>query len=108
MKLDALLSQVATVKVDGPVDRDITAIAYDSRRVKPGTLFVALKGEKVDGAAFVEKAVTAGAEAVVSEAVEFKTRATNVTVADARIALADLAATFFQYPARALKIAGVT
>ncbi len=108
MKLDALLSKISTVKVDGPLDREITAIAYDSRRVKPGTLFVALKGEKVDGAAFVEKAVAAGAEAVVSEAAEFKTRATNVTVADARIALADLAAAFFENPSRALKIAGVT
>ena len=108
MKLENLLSQVATIKVDGPVDRDITAIAYDSRRVKEGTLFVALKGEKVDGAAFVEKAVAAGAEAVVSEAAEFKTRATNITVLDARVALADLAAAFFQHPARALKIAGVT
>jgi len=108
MKLESLLSQVATIKVDGPVDRDITSITYDSRRVKPGTLFVALKGEKVDGAAFVEKAVAAGAEAVVSETVEFKTRATNVTVANARIALADLGAAFFQHPARALKIAGVT
>ena len=108
MKLDALLSQIATVKVEGPVDRDITAIAYDSRRVKPGTLFVALKGEKVDGAAFVEKAVAAGAGAVVSEEAEFKTRATNITVLDARNALADLGAAFFQHPARALKIAGVT
>ncbi len=108
MKLDALLSQVATIKVDGPVDREITSIAYDSRRVKPGTLFVALKGEKVDGAAFVDAAVAAGAEAVVSETVEFKTRATNVTVTNARIALADLGAAFFQHPTRALKIAGVT
>jgi UDP-N-acetylmuramoyl-L-alanyl-D-glutamate--2,6-diaminopimelate ligase len=108
MKLEALLSQIATIKVDGPVDREITSIAYDSRRVKPGTLFVALKGEKVDGAAFIEKAIAAGAEAVVSETAEFKTRATNVTVADARITLADLGAAFFQHPARALKIAGVT
>jgi UDP-N-acetylmuramoyl-L-alanyl-D-glutamate--2,6-diaminopimelate ligase len=108
MKLDALLSQIATIKVDGPRDREITGLAYDSRRVKPGSLFIALKGEKVDGAAFVEKAVAAGAEAVISEQAEFKTRATNITVADARVALADLAAAFFQHPARALKIAAVT
>ena len=108
MKLSALLSQVATIKTEGSLDREITAITYDSRRVKPGTLFVALKGEKVDGAAFVEKAVAAGAEAVVSEEAEIKTRATNITVADARNALADLGAAFFQHPARALKIAGVT
>jgi UDP-N-acetylmuramoyl-L-alanyl-D-glutamate--2,6-diaminopimelate ligase len=108
MKLEALLSQVATIKVDGSLDREVTSIAYDSRRVKPGTVFVALKGEKVDGAAFVENAVAAGAEAVVSETPEFKTRAVNVTVANARVALADLAAAFYQHPARALKIAGVT
>ncbi len=108
MKLSALLSQVATIKTEGSLDREITAITYDSRRVKPGTLFVALKGEKVDGAAFVEKAVAAGAEAVVSEDAEIRTRATNITVADARNALADLGAAFFQHPARALKIAGVT
>lgn len=108
MKLEALLSQIATIKVEGPTDRDITSIAYDSRQVKPGALFIALKGEKVDGAAFVEKAVAAGAEAVVSETSEFRTRATNVTVADARNAMADLAAAYYQHPSRAMKIAGVT
>ena len=108
MKLDALLSSITTLKVDGPLDREITAIACDSRRVKPGTLFVALRGEKVDGSQFVEQAIAAGAEAVVSETAEFRTRATNVIVADARIALADLAAAFYQHPARFLKIAGVT
>ena len=108
MKLDALLSNIASIKIEGPLDREITAIAYDSRRVKPGTLFVALRGEKVDGSQFVEQAIAAGAEAVVSEVAEFRTRATNVIVADARVALADLAAAFYQHPARALKIAGVT
>ena len=108
MKLSALLSQFVTIKTEGSLDREITAITYDSNRVKPGTLFVALKGENVDGAAFVEKAVAAGAEAVVSEDAEIRTRATNITVADARNALADLGAAFFQHPARALKIAGVT
>ena len=108
MKLEALLASIATLKVEGSVDREIVAIAYDSRRVKPGTLFVALRGAKVDGSQFVEQAIAAGAEAVVSETEEFRTRATNVTVADARFALADLAATFYQHPARALKVAGVT
>ncbi len=108
MKLETLLSNIAAIKVDGPLDREITALAYDSRRVKPGSLFVALRGEKVDGSQFVEQAIAAGAEAVVSETAEFRTRATNVIVADARVALADLAAAFYQHPARHLKIAGVT
>jgi len=108
MKLEALLAILSALKTEGPLDREITAIAYDSRRVKPGTLFVALRGEKVDGSQFLEQAIAAGAEAVVSETSEFRTRATNITVADARRALADLAAAFYQYPARALKVAGVT
>lgn len=108
MKLGVLLPSIATLKVEGPVDREITAIAYDSRRVKPGTIFVVLRGAKVNGTQFLEQAIASGAEAVVSETEELRTRATNVTVADARIALADLAAALFQHPARALKIAGVT
>lgn len=108
MKLDALLSHCVTLKVDGSLDREITAIAYDSRRVKPGTLFVALRGEKVDGSQFVEQAIAVGAEAVVSEVAEFRTRATNIIVGDARLALADLAAAFYQFPSRALKVAGIT
>lgn len=108
MKLEALLAKIAILKVEGPVDREIVGIACDSRRVKSGTIFVALPGAKVDGSQFVEQAIAAGAEAVVSETAEFRTRATNVTVADARIALADLATTFYQHPARALKVAGVT
>jgi UDP-N-acetylmuramoyl-L-alanyl-D-glutamate--2,6-diaminopimelate ligase len=108
MKLDALLSQVPIVKADGPTDRDITNLTYDSRRVKPGTLFFALKGEKVDGSAFIDAAIAAGAEAIVSENTSIKTRATNIVVLDARNAMADFAAAYFQHPARALKIAGVT
>jgi UDP-N-acetylmuramoyl-L-alanyl-D-glutamate--2,6-diaminopimelate ligase len=108
VKLEALLSHAAVIQVDGPRDIDIAAIAYDSRLVKPGALFVALKGEKVDGAVFIEKAIASGAVAIVSEMGAVKAGITHITVADARIALADLAAGFYQNPARALKIAGVT
>jgi UDP-N-acetylmuramoyl-L-alanyl-D-glutamate--2,6-diaminopimelate ligase len=108
MKLEALLNNVARISVDGPLDREITSIAYDSRRVKPGCVFVAMKGEKVDGSIFVDNAIAAGAEAVVTESGQPKGRATSVIVPNAREALADLAANFFQHPARHLKVAGVT
>lgn len=108
MQLKALLSATSVTAVTGAMDREITSLAYDSRRVQPGALFVALKGEKVDGSHFVAQAVEKGAEAIVSEDGELKTRATNVVVPNARIALADLAAAFFQHPAKHLKIAGVT
>ncbi len=108
MQLKNLLTSTPTITVDGALDREITSISYDSRRVKPGGLFVALNGEHANGSDFVSQAVERGAEAVISEAGELKTRATNVVVPDCRAALADLAATFFQHPSRALKIAGVT
>ncbi|RYD70151.1 MAG: UDP-N-acetylmuramoyl-L-alanyl-D-glutamate--2,6-diaminopimelate ligase, partial [Verrucomicrobiaceae bacterium] len=108
MKLDALLSQTSTVLVDGASEVEIRSIAYDSRKAGPGSLFVALKGEKVDGTQFVTQAVENGAEAVVSEQGVAKSRATSVVVPDARVALADLAAAFYQHPSRHLKVAGIT
>ncbi len=108
MKLESLISCIQPLRVTGTRDRDITSLCYDSRRAQKGSLFFALRGEKVDGAQFVDTAVAAGAEAVVSEAKELQTRATNIVVANAREAMADMAAEFFQNPARHLKIAGIT
>ncbi len=108
MKLEALLNNVARVSVDGPLDREITSIAYDSRKVKPGCVFVAMKGEKVDGSIFIDNAIAAGAEAIVTESGQAKCRATIIVVPNAREALADLAANFFQHPAKHLKVGGIT
>lgn len=108
MKLEALLSQTPTVLVDGSAEREIRSIAYDSRKVVPGSLFVALKGEKVDGTEFVPQAVEKGAEAVVAEEGVARSQATSIVVPDARKALADLAAAFYEHPSRYLKVAGVT
>lgn len=108
MKLDALLKNLATISVDGPLDREVTSLAYDSRRVKQGSVFVAMKGEKVDGAQFVENAIAAGAEAIVSESAPRRSSTTSIVVPNARAALADIAANFYQHPAKHLKIAGVT
>ncbi len=108
MQLKGLLSATATTLIDGSVDREITSIAYDSRRVQPGALFVAIKGEKVDGSQFVEMALERGAVAVVSEHTELRSRATNIVVPNARWALADMAAAFYQNPSKHLKLAAVT
>src|SRR5436309_2270885 len=107
MQLKMLIEKLNPKRIDGQVDREISSIAYDSRRVKKGSLFVALRGEKIDGHKFVDQAVNQGAEAVVSEEQEQKTRATVIEVENTRIALADLSAAFFQHPSHAMKIAGV-
>ena len=87
----------------------IAAIAYDSRRVIPGSLFVALKGLKADGGAFVDQAVSRGAKAIVSESAKPDTIDVPwITVRDARLALALLADRFFNHPSRRMPVIGVT
>src|SRR5205809_870808 len=107
MQLKTLIAHVKTIQISGPTDREIASIAYDSRRVKKGCLFVALRGEKVDGHAFIGQAINQGAAAVVSEKPEQDARATMIAVEDSRAALADLAAVFFQHPSHHLKMTGV-
>ena len=92
-------------------DLEIQEIAYDSRKVKPGTLFVAIRGEKTDGNNFVSDAVARGAVAIVSEQANPATLPAEfpwIQVADARKALAITAANYFGRPAEVLKLIGVT
>lgn len=109
MQLEELLQAIPVIASEGDLNREITSIAYDSRKVKPGTLFVATKGEKVDGADFIPQAIQAGAAAIVSERAGIGgDKAAGVFVKNTREALADLAATFYGHPMRELKVAGVT
>lgn len=108
MLLRDLLKSIHPVKIEGSLEREIRTIAYDSRRVGPGTLFVAMKGEKIDGAQFIPNAIGAGAVAVVSETESIVGRATGIWVKNARESLADLADEFHGHPSRELKLAGVT
>ncbi len=108
MQLKTLLAAISPRAIDGPVDRAVDGIAYDSRRVQRNSLFVALRGEKADGHAFVEQAIEKGAGVIVAEREVQHARATLVQVENARTALADLSAAFFERPVRRLKMAGVT
>jgi len=108
MQLKQLTEQIQTRKIHGPTSVEIAALAYDSRQVKKDTLFVALKGEKVDGNTFVERAIAAGATAVVTEENVAHPRVTTIVVDNARAALADLACAFYKNPAKRLKMAAIT
>ena len=61
MNLQILSKAIQPVSVNGQLDRDITAICYDSRRVTEGSLFVALPGEKSDGSNYIDAAIDRGA-----------------------------------------------
>src|SRR5580700_8754634 len=108
MQLKTLLAATSVREVVGPVDRAVESIAYDSRRVQRNGLFVALRGEKSDGHDFISQAIEKGATVIVAERAEKNSRTTFVLVENTRTAMADLSARFFNYPARKLKLAGVT
>ena len=98
------------VVADGAVlGRAVKGVAYDSRKVSPGSLFVALKGQHADGLQFVPQALARGAMAVVSEAEPpADLRVAWIVVPDARRALAALAGAFFAHPSREMAVVGIT
>ncbi len=109
MKLSELLQGIGTIAVQGSMDCIIRSITTDSRQVKEGTLFIAVRGTKQDGHAFIEKAVEAGAAAVLCE--EKPNRATNlawVQVQNTTVLVGKLAARFFGEPSTFMKVIGVT
>ncbi|HEY3663072.1 MAG TPA: UDP-N-acetylmuramoyl-L-alanyl-D-glutamate--2,6-diaminopimelate ligase [Chthoniobacterales bacterium] len=108
MQLKILADSIPVQEVLGPLDREVDGIFYDSRRVQKNGLYVAVRGAHVDGHEFTEQAIERGASAIVVERPESHSRATSIVVADSRVALADLAFTFFKKPALRLKMAGVT
>lgn len=93
----------------GVRDRVVTAIAYDSRQATAGAIFVAVSGQRFDGAAFAADAIGRGAVLVVSaSAPPVDGRIAWVMVKDARLALAELAAAFHRDPSHDLTVVGVT
>jgi len=94
----------------GDLDRPISGLAMDSRRVLPGNLFFALPGRRADGASYIDEAITRGAVAVVAERIPSGTaaRVTYIQVADARVALAQVAQRYFNFPDKSLELVGVT
>jgi len=97
----ALRAQAAV----GPV----SGIAYDSRAVTGGQVFVALRGQKTDGTAFAQQAISRGAAAIVSEQpAPHGVSIPWTIVTDARVALAALAAEFYHHPSREMQVVGIT
>ena len=90
------------------LDPEITGITEDSRKVAPGTLFVAVRGTSDDGAKYVREAIARGAVALAGDVSEIPAGVPCVRDVSGRSALADLATRYFGHPARALKIIGFT
>lgn len=88
----------------------VTGLDYDSRRVRPGLVFIAMKGESTDGNRYIDQAIAAGAVAVVSDSAEQAPRpgVAWAQVPHGRRALARLSANFYKRPAEKLPITGIT
>jgi UDP-N-acetylmuramoyl-L-alanyl-D-glutamate--2,6-diaminopimelate ligase len=108
--VDAMRDLVVDTRPAGPApDPTISAVAYDSRRVVPGSVFVALKGLRADGGAFAEQAAARGAIAIVSESARPDTlNVPWIVVRDARLALALVSDRFYDSPSRRMPVIGVT
>ena len=107
MKLSELLKGVEILSATAEMDMEITQVAYDSRRVIPGGLFVAVAGFVSDGNRFIPMAMEKGAAAVVSAAIP-QSDIPYVQVASDRLALAQISANYFGHPADKMQIVGIT
>jgi UDP-N-acetylmuramoyl-L-alanyl-D-glutamate--2,6-diaminopimelate ligase len=101
---------VPITSASGSTDVDINAICFDSRKVKEGSLFIAIKGTQSDGHGFIDKAISLGAVAIVAEKLPevISDKATYVTVKDSAQALGIIASNFYGNPSGKLKLVGVT
>ena len=112
MKLSELLKNIKPTAVVGDVEKEITGVEIDSRKVSAGGLFVAMKGTQVDGHRFIPKAVELGGVAVLCEDMPAEdARAEGVTyvqVASTEEAVGPVATLFYGDPSRKLTLVGVT
>lgn len=95
-------------QVTGSADTEVTGIVYDSRLVKPGSVFICLVGSKTDSHVYAAQAAQDGAAAVVTQHEIPPISCTEIRVSDTREALALLSAAWFGHPAKELKVIGVT
>ncbi len=114
MKLKELLTGIENFKVKGDVELEINSIENNSQNVKPGALFVAIKGFDFDGHQFVEEAIANGAIAVMLDisadlkSIKLPKEMTVILSTDTRVDLAKLACNFYKNPSRHFKLIGVT
>ena len=111
MKLTDVLVKVQPLETKGNMDIEITGVQMDSRKVKKGDLFIAVKGTQTDGHAFISKALELGAIAVLQSnelSAELLEGVTYVRVADTEDAVGKVATEFFGDPSRKLQLVGVT
>ncbi|MDE7110941.1 MAG: UDP-N-acetylmuramoyl-L-alanyl-D-glutamate--2,6-diaminopimelate ligase [Muribaculaceae bacterium] len=110
MQLLQLIQSIKARQVIGPKNPEITALTFDSRKVSPGAMFVAIRGTAVDGHTFIPLLEHSGVSAIVCEQLPDKLlpSITYVVVDNTSVTLGLLSSEWFGHPSRKLKLVGVT
>jgi len=115
MNWSELIAEIAAVDAGGSADPSVTGVEYDSRRVRPGAVFVAMKGGSTDGNRYIDKAIAAGAAAIITDSAQafdhllvYNPDIPVLAVEHGRRALAAASAAFFGHPERKLAATGIT
>lgn len=104
-----LLDKISYECIQGSLDKEVSTVCYDSRKVTPGALFVCIEGSNFDGHSVAAEMAEKGATVlVVSKDVVLTEDITVVKVEDTRYALAFLSAAYFGHPAEKMKVIGIT
>ena len=108
--LKDILYKVSLQSVSGDMDSEVKAIAFDSRKVEVGTVFVAVRGTRVDGHDYIEKAISSGAKAIICESLPevFDPSVAYAEVKSSEEALGIMASNFYGNPSNKLKLVGIT
>ncbi len=110
MNQEELLKDIEVLQMKGSTDRDLAGITFDSRKIQPGFLFIAVKGTQSDGHEYIGNAVASGAAAVICEhwPEHISPDVTYILVKDSACALAKLASAFYDHPSRKFRLVGIT
>jgi UDP-N-acetylmuramoyl-L-alanyl-D-glutamate--2,6-diaminopimelate ligase len=110
MILERLISDISYDFIKGDTKKEITNIAYDSRQVKSGYMFICIKGFNTDGHKHIDEAIANGAKSILLEKLpdSYDDDVTYIKVEDTREGMSLIAASFFNYPLNDLKLIGVT
>ena len=108
MKLSKLLKSIEVVEAFEKKDIEVKGIAYDSRKVEPGYLFICIKGYKTDGHNYIFQAIENGAIGIIVEEIDSKYNIPQYKVKDSRKALSGLSAAFYNNPSKDIKTIGIT
>jgi UDP-N-acetylmuramoyl-L-alanyl-D-glutamate--2,6-diaminopimelate ligase len=115
MNWNELIGEVSHLGVGGGAEGAVTGVEYDSRKVRPGAVFVAMKGTETDGNRYVSKALAAGALGIITDSAAtfdhllvYSPDVGVIEVEHGRRALAEASAAFFSHPERTLAATGIT